>query len=296
MIIGCTADLHYGISPQVTRRIEVFVERAIAPAQLDLLILAGDVAESAGLSYAEIGRDHERLLRLVRDAAGCPVAFCAGNHDVWTTDPWLDSATIYRQVLPELAARLGVTCLDAGILAVGNLVVAGCYGHYDYSLRVPDMLFDGIPVTEEHYRAQRPPGFDDVVWMDARRIHWEWDDPQACAQICDACGLRVAQGLGPDRDLVLVSHTVPRAEVNGHTGSDSPVSLFLNAFSGTLRLEAILRSAAGTGRRVLSVSGHTHKRVPLVAIDGVEYVNIGGNYGAPRLEVLRWPEEPCPAG
>ena len=296
MVIGCTADLHYGISAQVCRRVEAFVERAIAPAQLDLLVLAGDVAESAGLSYAEIGRHHERLLTLIRDAAGCPVAFCAGNHDVWTTDPWLDSATIYRQVLPEVAARTGVTCLDAGVLSIGNALIAGCYGHYDYSLAVPGMAFSGLPVTEEHYRAQKPPGASDIVWMDALRIHWEWDDPQACAQICDACGLRVAQMLAPGRDLVLVSHTVPRAEANGHTCSNSPVSLFLNAFSGTLRLEAILRNALQPGRRVLSISGHTHKRVSLMAIDGVEYVNIGGNYGAPRLEILHWPGEPCRTG
>lgn len=190
---------------------------------------------------------------------------------------------------------MGVTCLDAGNLTLGNVLVAGCYGHYDYSLRVPDMLFHGRPVTEEHYRAQQPPGAGDVVWMDARRIHWEWDDPQACAQICDTGARRVAAGLAPGLDFVLVSHTVPRAEANGHTGSLSPVSLFLNAFSGTCRLEEILRGAPGRARRVLSISGHTHKHVPLTTIDGVQYLNIGGNYGAPRLEILHWPEASCGA-
>jgi hypothetical protein len=292
LIIGCTADLHYGIDPSVSRHIEAFIERAIAPAGLDVLILAGDLAESAGLSYTDVGRHHQRLLTMVRNAAGCPVAFCAGNHDIWSTDPWLDSLTIYQQVLPEAAARTGTTYLDAGNLAVGSVLIAGCYGHYDYSLRTPDLSFNGQKVGDEHYRAQRPPGTTDVVWMDALNIHWEWDDPQACAWICDAGRRRVGAGLATRPDLVLVSHTVPRAEANGHTRSGRPVSQFLNAFSGTLRLEEILRNATARAGRVLSISGHTHKRVPLIAIDGVEYLNVGGNYGAPRLEILHWPEPP----
>ncbi len=290
MIIGCTADLHYGITAAVSRRVESFLERVVAPAGLDVLLIAGDVAETGGLSYAEVGRHHERLLTLARDAAGCPVAFCAGNHDIWTTDPWLDSATIHEQLLADAGARAGATYLDGGNLTVGEVVIAGCYGHYDYSLRTPNLVFNGQAVTDEHYRAQRLPGGADVVWMDALRIHWGWNDEQACALICDAGRRRVEAGLAERRDLVLVSHTVPRAEVNGHTGSRQPVSLFLNAFSGTLRLEEILRQAAARGGRVLSVSGHTHLRVPPTAIDGREYLNVGGNYGAPRLEILHWPE------
>lgn len=135
MIIGCTADLYYGFTEQVSRRVETCIERVIAPASLDLLLLAGDIADSAGLSGAETGSLHERLLARVRDAAGGPIAFCAGNRDPWTTDQ--------------------------------------------------------------------------VVWMDAQRIHWEWDD------------------------------------------------------------------------------------VPLATIAGVEYLNIGGPDGAPRLEILRWPEDAC---
>lgn len=290
MIIGCTADLHYGIDSNVSRRVESFLEHTVAPAKLDLLLIAGDLAESGGLSYTEIGRYHERLLTLARDAAGCPVAFCAGNHDVWTTDAWIDSATIHQQVLAEVAARVGATYLDAGNLTLGDVVIAGCYGHYDYSLRVPDLVLNGQAVTDEHYRAQRLPGTSDVVWMDALRIHWGWDDPQACALICDGGQRRVEADPATRRDLIFVSHTVPRAEMNGHTGSQRPVSLFLNAFSGTLRLEEILRRAAAHAGRVLSVSGHTHLRVPLTTIDGIEYLNVGGNYGAPRLDILRWPE------
>ncbi len=289
MVIGCTADLHYGMSPRLDRCIERFIEQQVAPAGLELLLVAGDVAEAAGLPYDRVGAHHERILRLLRDAAGCPLAFCAGNHDIWTTDPWLDSSTIYQEVLPDVAARVGATYLDVDNLVLDDLAVAGCYGHFDYSLKVPDLVMGGRLVTEDDYREQVPPGVTEPVWMDKLRIHWEWDDPQACRHICSSCEQRVRNAVAGRGHLVLVSHTVPRAEVNGHTGSDRPVSLFLNAFSGTRRLEQILRSAATSGARLLSVSGHTHAHVPLTSIAGVDYVNVGGNYGKPRLEVLRWP-------
>jgi hypothetical protein len=286
MRVGFTADLHYGIGRWVDRRVERFVETEIAPAALDLLLIAGDVAEMEDLTGAGQGRNHLRLFERLRAALACPIGFIAGNHDLWSSDPASDSWRVYREVLPGIAAAAGVTCLDAENLRAGPLTVVGCYGHYDYSLRVPDLAIGGRLVTDEDYRAKFPPGHHSPVWMDGLKIHWPYDDPSACAAICDAGGARMDAALaGGARRIVFVTHVVPRHEVNGRRANPSPVSLFLNAFSGTARLEAIVRRAVSAGARVLAVSGHTHKAVDRVELEGAVYLNVGGTYGAPRLVV-----------
>ncbi len=288
MRIGCAADLHYGIDPWIDQQVDRFVETRIGPAQLDLLVVAGDVAEMAELRGPELGSRHAALLPRLRTAAACPLAFCAGNHDIWCADPDTDSWAIYREVLPEIAARAGVTLLDAGNLALDTVTVVGCYGHFDFSLRVPALTVCGQPVTEEHYHRQTPPGYPEPVWMDGRRIRWRWNDPEACAEICASGLARMESALSPsttDQAIIFVSHGIPRHEVNGHFRSHNPVSLFLNAFSGTARLEGIVRRGAAQGARILAVSGHTHKKVSRQLIEGVEYLNVGGTYGAPRLAV-----------
>lgn len=285
MRIGCVADLHYGIESDVNRAVEAFIEREIAPANLDLLVIAGDLAETVTDDGA-IGTHHRILLSRLRTAVNGKIAFCAGNHDIWTNDPQLDSERIYRDLLRDIASETGTTYLDAENLLSGDLAVVGCYGHFDFSLRIPDLLYRGNPVTEEHYRSQTPPGHSAPIWMDGLRIHWRFDDCGACAEICAQGHARMQRALESARRILFVSHGVPRNEVNGHRQSQRPESLFLNAFSGTARLEEIIRLADPKLIRVVAVSGHTHKQVPRTSIEGIEYLNVGGNYGTPRLEMI----------
>jgi 3',5'-cyclic AMP phosphodiesterase CpdA len=285
MRLGITADLHYGIDPVVDRRIATFLERVVGPAELDTLLIAGDLAEMSELAGAELGSRHRALLADLRAAAGCPVAFCAGNHDIWCTDPASDSWRIYEDVLTAAAAVTGTTYLDRESLRLGDVAIVGCYGHFDYSLRTPGLVIAGEEVTDDHYRRQTPPGYPGPVWMDRRMIRWPWTDAQACARICDAAESRLQAALAGAGRVVFVSHGVPRRELNGHCLNRDPVSQFLNAFSGTARLEALIRGAAGREARVLSVSGHTHKRIARLTLEEIDYLNVGGNYGAPRLAV-----------
>lgn len=289
MRIGITSDLHYGMSPKISRAIKRFVEQTVAPAELDLLVIAGDVAESQLLDGPRIGCRHVEMLEHLRAAVAMPVAFCAGNHDIWSTDPETDSWQIYRTRLAEIAEDVGATYLEESNLALPELTVVGCYGHFDFSLRIPDLVIAGEVVTQSHYLRQTPPGHDEPVWMDGRRIRWDRSDEAACAQICARAARRMEHALDRGKPILFVSHTVPRQEVNGHFGSDSEVSLFLNAFSGTSRLERVIRMAVERDIPVTAVSGHTHKRVPLGMIDGVGYLNAGGEYGRPHLEILEWP-------
>lgn len=290
MRIGCIADLHYGIDRWIDQRVRRFIDHSIAPAELDLLVVAGDLAESVELAPDEIGVRHEQILTRLRQACGAPVAFCAGNHDIWTSTPQVASSEIYHERLTAVAARTGTTYLDHENLLIGEVAVVGCYGHFDFSLRVPGLRIGGQEVTDEHYRRQTPPGYPAPVWMDGQRIRWSWNDPQACAQICAAGAARMESALGGARAIVFVSHGVPRNEVNGHLHSHDPLSLFLNAFSGTAQLERIIRIATARDVPVLAISGHTHLAVARAQIEGVDYLNVGGTYGKLRMVVAEFPE------
>jgi len=283
--IGLTADLHYGIGHWVDRRVERFVEQTIQPAALDVLVVAGDVAEMDSLAGAQLGVCHRELLGTLRAAAGCPVAFCAGNHDIWCSDPQSDSWEVYRAILGEVAAATETVYLDQENLTLGDVALVGCYGHFDLSLRTPELSIAGERVTGDHYRRQTPPAHRQPVWMDGQKIHWPWGDAEACAEICTGGEQRLHAALDQHRKIVFVSHGVPRMELNGHRESHDPVSRFLNAFSGTSRLEALIRQAVARGAQVLSVSGHTHKTVARRTLEGVEYLNVGGTYGEPRLVI-----------
>jgi UDP-2,3-diacylglucosamine pyrophosphatase LpxH len=284
--LGFTADLHYGISRWVDRRALSFIEKQIAPAGLDLLVVAGDVAEMEGLRGRHLGHWHRQILARLREAAKCRVAFCAGNHDLWCDDAETDSWAIYREVLAGVGHATGTTYLDAENLLLDELAIVGCYGHYDFSLRTPDLVIAGRTVEEEHYRSKIPPGHVAPVWMDAQKIRWRFDDAAAAEAVCAATRSRLEAALKQRRKIVFVSHGVPRAEANGHAASEDPLSLFLNAFSGTLRAEQLIRLATAQGATVLSVSGHTHRAVDRLTIEGVDYLNVGGTYGEARLVTM----------
>ena len=294
MRIGCVADLHFGISAPVSRKVEDFIDREIASAELDLLVIAGDLAETEEGDVA-IGTHHRTLLLRLRSAVKGKIAFCAGNHDIWTCNPNIDSETVYRERLRDLAGETETTYLDAENLLLEDLAVVGCYGHFDFSLRVPDLVHAGVAVTDEHYRSQTPPGYAAPIWMDGLRITWRWDDCAACAAICAQGRERMQSALAQSRKILFISHGVPRNEINGHRQSQRPESLFLNAFSGTTRLEEIIRLAVPVGAQVVAVSGHTHMQIPHTRLDGIDYRNVGGNYGTPRLELITAFDEDPPA-
>ncbi len=290
MRIGITADLHWGIHPRYDRGVDKFIQETLSETELDLLVIAGDLAETQGLAGNRIGDHHREILRKLAEACECKIAWCAGNHDIWSFDPDVESNQIYYELLPAAAAECDCCFLDRGNLELPGLTVVGCYGHFDFSLRVDELTINGAEVLESHYLAQTPPGHTKPVWMDCLNIWWQWDDPEACRVICESGSERMKSALSREGAVLFVSHGVGRRELNGHAGSQVPESLFRNAFCGTERLESIVRLAHQPGRKVLAVSGHTHRQINQQTIDGIDYLNVGGDYGKPRLQLVEFPQ------
>jgi UDP-2,3-diacylglucosamine pyrophosphatase LpxH len=292
MRIGLTGDLHWGISARHDKGVAAFIDSELSAASLSLLIVAGDLAEMAGLSGEEAGKNHASLFARLRSACDCPIAVCAGNHDIWAAKTKFDSMAIYRELLPRFAEAGGVTYLDKVNLRLPELTVVGCYGHFDYSLRTKGLEMNGTEVTFEHYATEIPPGYTHPLWMDSTMISWEHDDRDACRRICELGLQRMLAAGIRGKPILFVTHSVPRSELNGHHESDNKESQFRNAFCGTDLLESMIRAVAGKGVPITTVSGHTHRQVGPTEIDGVIYLNTGSEYGAPKLTVIDFP----PAG
>ncbi len=280
-----TADLHFGIHEQYDEIVESFLQNLQSLGEIDSFVIIGDVAESLELDSRHFGNNHKKLFKLIQQLPVENIAFCAGNHDIWT-NRGLDSWEILTERLKALADDSGVTYLEANNLYTEEAAIVGTMGHYDYSLATKGLEINGIKVEDNHYETKTPPGYETPLWNDALYIHWSYGDKGACEKICSAFDTRLDEAMKKRDRIIVATHTVPMLEMNGHQYKEKPMSNFLNAFSGTARLGEIILSHANKGKSIKAFSGHTHLAAGPILINDVEFHNIGSDYGTPKFIVL----------
>ena len=285
MKIIVTADLHYGISPQYDEQTLAFIGGLSRLMPAEAIIICGDVAETVHLSPEDMGLNHRRLFAELKKLPVEKITFCAGSHDIWSSCA-LDSWEIYSTVLKEIAHENGVTYLDAENLYLDNIAVVGTMGHYDYSLATKGLSFNGEKVELSHYETKIPPGRSSPVWNDANYVRWKYSDKEACQKICQAFEARYKEALKRCDNIIVATHTAPIVEMNGHQENKNEQSNFLNAFSGALRMGEIILGLKDKTKKIKAFSGHTHLAVGPLIKEGVEFTNIGGDYGAPSYVLI----------
>ena len=248
--------------------------------EIDSFVIIGDVAESLELDSRHFGENHKKLFKCIKKLPVKNIAFCAGNHDIWN-NRGLDSWEIFTERLKDIADDSGLTYLESENLYTEELAIVGTMGHYDYSLATKGLEVNGIKVEEDHYETKILPGYKAPLWNDAKYIHWPYGDKEACENICSAFDKRLDEAIKKRDRIIVATHTVPILEMNSHHYKEKPVSNFLNAFSGTTRLGEIILSHANKGKAIKAFSGHTHLAAGPVSISGVEFQNIGSDYGTP---------------
>jgi predicted phosphodiesterase len=206
--------------------------------QADVLILAGDIADS--LSLVEWG-----LSAVVRRFAA--VLYVPGNHDLWVgRDNDRETSLDRFERVRQLAHACGASTAP---FTQGSLSIVPLFGWYDYSF--------GEPSRELRRR-----------WMDFRQCRWpDGFDVRAVA----AHFLRLNEAvLGTTNERVLsFSHFMPRADL-------LPVregGLVLHPVLGAAGLDEQVRRLGA----VLHVYGHSHVNRH-VTRDGVVYVNNAFGY------------------
>ena len=280
-----TADLHFGIHEQYDEIVAYFLQNLQSLGEIDAFIIIGDVAESLELDSRHFGNNHKKLFQGIKNLSVKHIAFCAGNHDIWSRTG-LDSWEILTKKLKAVADDSGVTYLEADNLYTEELAIVGTIGHYDYSLATEGLEINGQMIDESHYETKIPPGFDRPLWNDAKYIHWSYSDKEACEKICTDFKKRLDEETKKRERIIVATHSVPILEMNSHHYKEKPVSNFLNAFSGTAQLGEIILSYANKGKSIKAFSGHTHLAAGPVLINGVEFQNIGSGYGEPLYIVL----------
>ncbi len=278
MRIVVTADLHFGISSSYDEKTMIFLEGLKEFLPIDLMIICGDAAETINLGPENKGENHKRLFSKIREIPVENIAFCAGNHDIWTRDAD-DSWEIYSEVLKDVARDFNITYLDFENLYLGDYAIVGSMGHYDYSFATKDLEMEGTVVNEGHYESKTPPGSLEPVWNDARYIRWKYSDRDACEKICDSFESRFMEAVNRADNVIVASHTAPIIEMNAHQNKSNARSNFFNAFSGASRLGEIMFKAVG--KNIIAFSGHTHLAAGPIIKNGIEFWNLGGGYGVP---------------
>ena len=290
-----TADLHMNINatnPRTGRTaMEDFAE-AILREKPDVVVVAGDIGAAGHAA---------RHLTEIRNAVGDrPLAITLGNHDFWLSSIGHAQFSHLDQVVTrfwrEPARDLDIVLLDRENLDLGEIVVAGCYGHFDLGHAEPGLHVGGVEVTEAIYLSG---GMDGLFWNDFRFI------PNCATSIreearaqAEGLATRMDAAIAAGKRLLIATHTCPWRELNGHPlrGDASDI---LSAYSGNSLVGKELQKREASIEML--VCGHTHRPVRERVIHRVPCLNVGSDYGRFRgviydadSRLIRWVGEPVP--
>ena len=228
--IGILSDIHVDLEHDDPRRVLDPLADEILRRQVDLMIIAGDVANDYRLTLESLARIEHR--------SGVRCLFVPGNHDIWNEKhPDQDAWRIYEalKAFPGNLANGAVT-LDNDWVVIGDL------GWYDYS-------FGSRRYSEEEFDRMQ---IGSRLWQD--KIKAIWQAPTLEMHRYFRAKLQKQLEAHRGRDIILVTHVLP---VRDFAVFDlGPMWEYLNAFLGS-RQYGELALEFGVA---YSISGHVHYR------------------------------------
>jgi len=228
--IGILSDLHIDLEhPKPDKVLEGLVA-AIKDHSVDILIIAGDIANNYELSL--------HVLYCIEEMSGIRCLFVPGNHDIWNEKHPDKSSWETYEALKEFPGNLA----NGPISLTDNWTVIGDIGWYDYS-------FGGREFSTEEFDRMM---IDDRLWQDKVKAKWGKSTIEVhhCFHHKLERQLKDHQG----KKIILVTHALPI-----HDFTVQPPGRmwnYLNAFLGSkqygeLALKYSVRYA---------ISGHVHYR------------------------------------
>lgn len=215
MKIGLVSDLHTDAT-QANRELIPFLISAIETADLDVLILAGDITASLTEFYDILDQFNKGLLR-------CHKLFVPGNHDIWVKKNGEMTSTQKCGIISEICQDHDFHSLLDEPYIEDNIGFCGTIGWYDYSFASTE-----FNVSLEQYENKQ---FNGSIWNDKRYVNWE-DTDQAVAKKFEYHLSNHIDAIGDMVDrIIVVTHHVPFRQCIRYRGVLS--SDYFHAFMGS---------------------------------------------------------------
>lgn len=245
MRIGIISDLHIDANNRALKTGENFVDLLadlLRKEQVDLLLHAGDVASDYRIS--------QKFNEDLEEAAGLPILFVPGNHDLWSRknkeENTLKIWNSFKEAENSLIGRPRI--LNDKWAVVGNM------GWYDYSFA------DQEKYSPEEFEAGK---YRFGFWNDKKYIHFPWSDQELTQLTYNQ--LKEDIEAVQDKNIIMMTH------VASHPGFVVPLPHklydFFNAYMGS-RLYAELYQDYPVKYNIM---GHVHFRHTLEE-DGVTHI------------------------
>ncbi len=234
--VGILSDIHIDINMRAG-------EDAVTPAlcsfikknSIDILIIAGDIAEDYELTLGTVDR--------IEKQTGAVCLFVPGNHDIWTKHhPGESSWDIYNRLMEHEHNLAGKPYeINSRWTVIGDL------GWYDYRFGDPSFSFEEFEKMK----------YGERVWQDSIFAVWNRKTLEMHRFFLEKLKTRL-NGLSEDRNVILVTHVLPVKEFT--VQNPPPMWKYLNAYLGSPEYGEI---AANSPSVRYSVSGHVHYRKKL---------------------------------
>ena len=220
MKIGLISDLHTDATPWNKALVPHLID-AVSAANLDVLVLAGDLARHLVQLSETLNAFH------LADLA-CEVLFIPGNHDIWAIETANVTSEQKCKIISKLCYACGFHPLMAAPFVREKVGFCGTIGWYDYSFAPEGYDFSDVQYAEKTLMG--------AVWNDKRYAKWEESDPVVARGFEAALAAQIAAIRKDVSRIVVVTHHVPFRECIQYRG-ELPWDFF-RAFMGSQQLGA----------------------------------------------------------
>ena len=242
MKIGLISDLHTDVTPLNKALVPHLID-AVKAAQLDIFVLAGDLAR-------HLVQLSETLNAFQLADLACEKLFVPGNHDIWAIETPDVTSEQKCEIISTLCYECGFHPLMEAPFIKEQIGFCGTIGWYDYSFAPERYDFSDAEYAEKTLMG--------AVWNDKRYAKWSETDRVVARRFEAELKAQIIAVRGDVSRIVVVTHHVPFQECI-HYRSELPWDYF-RAFMGSKHLGILCLEES----RVTHVLfGHTHRSLDM---------------------------------
>jgi hypothetical protein len=238
-------------------------------AQPHAVVVVGDLAAPY------LARESCSMLRGIFDIQ--PIAIVTGNHSLWLsggTAMGLNPEDIIEKFWKSATRTNQMILLDEGNFDLGDVIVTGGYGHFDFGFATPNLRIGDDLVNREDYERGITSG-GVLISNDMRMLACARGTELEAQRQAEEIGRRLDAAIATGKPVLVVTHTVPFSELNPDSKSPNDKASHPSAYSGNSLVGEVIKPRAS--RIDLLVCAHACAAVHEEIVQGVRSVNLGSS-------------------